>query len=107
MENSAIFWWTTLWMLFWGVVGSAVTRRVYLHKDLDTSNSVLVGSLVGAAFGPFGLIPLWKKSPEISRNLILYPSLLAVAILMAAFALADPENNCVSGCIQNWRTYLR
>jgi len=83
-------------MLFWGVVGSAVTRRVYLHKDLDTSNSVLVGSLVGAAFGPFGLIPLWKKSPEISRNLILYPSLLAVAILMAAFALADPENNCVS-----------
>jgi branched-chain amino acid transport system permease protein len=96
MENSAIFWWTTLWMLFWGVVGSAVTRRVYLHKDLDTSNSVLVGSLVGAALGPFGLIPLWKKSPEISRNLILYPSLLAVAILMAAFALADPENNCVS-----------
>ncbi|GIT72169.1 MAG: hypothetical protein Ct9H300mP28_19830 [Pseudomonadota bacterium] len=46
MEYSAIFWWTTLWLLFWGVVGSIFTRRVYLRKDLDTSNSILVGSML-------------------------------------------------------------
>ena len=96
MEYSAIFWWTTLWLLFWGVVGSIFTRRVYLRKDLDTSNSILVGAMVGAAFGPVGLVPLWLKTPEISRKLILIPAFVSVGIMMIAFALADPQNNCVS-----------
>ncbi len=96
MEFSSIFWWTTLWLLFWGVVGSFGTRRIYLKKDLDTSNAVLMGSLVGAALGPVGLIPLWQKTPESSTRLIAIPSLMIVGILMVAFAWADPQNNCVA-----------
>ncbi len=43
MEFAPIFWWTTLWLLVWGIVGSIGTRRIYLAKDLDTSNAVLMG----------------------------------------------------------------
>ncbi len=68
----------------------------YLHKDLDTSNSILVGAMVGAGFGPIGLVPLWMKTPDISRKLILIPAFVSVGIIMIAFALADPGNNCVS-----------
>ena len=53
-----------LWLVFWGVTGGIVTRKVYLRKDLDTSNATLGGSLIGAAFGPIGLIPLWLKAPK-------------------------------------------
>ncbi len=96
MEFAPIFWWTTLWLLFWGIVGSIGTRRIYLSKDLDTSNAVLMGSLVGASLGPIGLLFLWLKTPEASKKLIVLSSLLTVGILMTAFALADPDNNCVS-----------
>ena len=58
MEFPGIFWWSVLWIISWGVIGSVVTRRVYLRRDLDTSNATLGGSLVGAAFGPVGLVPL-------------------------------------------------
>jgi len=96
MQYSSIFWLTILWLIFWGVVGGLITRRVYLRKDLDTSNATLGGSLIGAAFGPIGLVPLWKKSPDISRAAITLASLVVVGIIVVAFALADPENNCVS-----------
>ena len=96
MEFAPIFWWTTLWLLVWGIVGSIGTRRIYLAKDLDTSNAVLMGSLIGASLGPIGLLFLWLRTPEASKKLIILPSLLTVGILMTAFALADPENNCVS-----------
>ena len=96
MQYSSIFWLTILWLIFWGVVGGLITRRVYLRKDLDTSNATLGGSLIGAAFGPIGLVPLWKKSPDISRTAIILSSLVVVGIIVVAFALADPENNCVS-----------
>jgi CHASE2 domain-containing sensor protein len=56
MEYSSIFWWTTLWLVFWGIAGSIGTRRIYLKKDLDTSNAVLMGSLIGASLGPVGLV---------------------------------------------------
>ena len=96
MQYSSIFWSTILWLIFWGVVGGVITRRVYLRKDLDTSNAILGGSLIGASFGPIGLVPLWWKSPEISRVMILLSSLVMVGIIVVAFAFADPENNCVS-----------
>ncbi|MEK9941605.1 MAG: branched-chain amino acid ABC transporter permease [Gammaproteobacteria bacterium] len=96
MQYSSIFWWTLLWVIFWGVTGGIVTRRVYLRKDLDTSNATLGGSLIGAAFGPFGLIPLWIRSPEIGRVMITLSSLFVIGIIAVAFANADPENNCVS-----------
>ncbi len=96
MQYSSIFWSTILWLIFWGLVGGVITRRVYLRKDLDTSNAILGGSLIGASFGPIGLVPLWWKSPEISRVMILLSSLVMVGIIAVAFAFADPENNCVS-----------
>ncbi|MFL2551621.1 MAG: branched-chain amino acid ABC transporter permease [Arenicellales bacterium] len=96
MQYSSIFWWTMLWIVFWGVTGGIGTRRVYLRKDRDTSNATLGGSLIGAAFGPFGLAPLWWKSPEIGRVMITLSSLVVIGIIAVAFANADPENNCVS-----------
>lgn len=63
MEFASIFWWTTLWHLFWGIVGSIGTRRIYLSKDLDTSNAVLMGALIGASLGPLGLLFLCLKTP--------------------------------------------
>ena len=56
MQYSSIFWWTILWVVSWGVIGGVVTRKVFLRKDLDTSNATLGGSVIGAAFGPIGLI---------------------------------------------------
>ena len=83
-------------MAAWGVIGSVVTRRRYLHHDLDTSNAPLLGAMLGAATGPVGLIPLWLKTPEITNRLIVVSSILAVVLVAAAFSFADPSNNCVS-----------
>jgi len=83
-------------MILWGVVGGLVTRRIYLHKDLDTSNSVFVGSMLGAATGPVGLAPLWIKTPEVNKHLMVWPAVGAVTLIAFAFAFADPSNNCVS-----------
>ncbi len=95
MEFPGIFWWSVLWIVSWGVIGSIVTRRVYLRRDLDTSNATLGGSLVGAAFGPVGLVPLWLKTPIITNKLIVPSAVTAVVLIAGAFAFADPSNNCV------------
>ncbi len=96
MEFSYIFWSVIGWMVFWAVAGSYVTRRVYLRRDLDTSNAGFVGAMMGAAAGPFGLAPLWFKTPEIGKRLLVIPPLAAVGLIGIAFGLADPSNNCVS-----------
>lgn len=96
MEFSYIFWTVIAWMIFWSLVGGFVTRRIYLHRDLDTSNATFVGSMLGAATGPFGLAPLWMKSPELTNRYIVFPTLGAVTLIAAAFAFADPSNNCVA-----------
>ena len=84
------------WMVFWGVTGSIVTRRVYLRRDLDTSNAGFSGAMIGAATGPFGLVPLWIKTPDLTTRLMVFPALAAVGLIVTAFAIADPSNNCVS-----------
>ncbi|HEX9790809.1 MAG TPA: branched-chain amino acid ABC transporter permease [Kiloniellales bacterium] len=96
MEYSYIFWSVIGWMIFWALVGSFVTRRIYLHRDLDTSNATFVGSMLGAATGPFGLAPLWMKSPNLTHRYVVFPALGAVTLVAAAFAFADPSNNCVA-----------
>ena len=96
MQYSSIFWWTILWVVSWGVIGGVVTRKVFLRKDLDTSNATLGGSVIGAGFGPIGLIPLWIRTPDITRTMITLSSLVIIGIVAVAFANADPENNCVS-----------
>ena len=96
METPVIFWGVLGWMIVWGVVGSFITRRVYLRRDLDTSNTNFVGSMLGAATGPLGLVPLWAKTPVLTNRLMVFSTLGTVALLAAAFAFADPSNNCVS-----------
>lgn len=96
MEFPQIFWSVLTWMILWGIIGNIWTRRVYLRKDLDTSGVGFVGAMVGASFGPIGLIPLWNKAPTLSRRLQIWPTLATVVLFAAAFAFADPSNNCVS-----------
>ena len=95
MEFPFIFWGVIGWMIFWGLVGSIGTRRRYLHRDLDTTNTNFVGSMLGAATGPVGLVPLWVRTPELTNRLIVLPALGTVTLVAAAFAFADPDNNCV------------
>ncbi|MDE0201014.1 MAG: branched-chain amino acid ABC transporter permease, partial [Rhodospirillaceae bacterium] len=52
--------------------------------------------MVGAASGPFGLVPLWYFAPKSIKAWVLLSAAGALAILMAAFALADPDNVCVT-----------
>jgi branched-chain amino acid transport system permease protein len=52
--------------------------------------------MLGAATGPFGLAPLWVKTPDLTKRFTIFPTLAAVTLIAAAFAFADPSNNCVS-----------
>ena len=96
MEHAIIFWPVVLWMIGWGVVGSVVTPRVFLRKEMDISNASLAGAFVGAASGPFGLVPLWYLAPKSTKGWVLLSAAGALAILIAAFALAHPDNVCVT-----------
>ena len=96
MDYPLFFWSIVLWMIVWSVVGSVVTPRVFLKKDLDISNAPLTGAFVGAATGPLGLIPLWQIAPMQTQRWVLISAVLALAILIAAFAIADPDNVCVT-----------
>lgn len=96
MEFPNIFWGVIGWMIFWAVIGSAITRRIYLHKDLDTSNAGFAGAMLGAATGPLGLGLFWLKTPEITNRYLIWPALGAVVLIAGAFAFADPSNNCVA-----------
>lgn len=95
MIGLGIFWSVILWMIFWGAVGSLGTRRRYLARDLDTTNTVLVGAMTGAATGPVGLAALWLATPRLTTPLIVIPSVAAVVLVAAAFAFAHPDNVCV------------
>ena len=96
METPGIFWGVITWMIVWAVLGSIITRRSYLKRDLDTSNATFVGAMMGAAAGPVGLVPLWMRTPELTKLLIVLPAVGAVTLIAAAFAFADPSNSCVS-----------
>lgn len=96
MENSSIFWLVMLWMVAWGIVGGMLIRRRYLARDLDTTNTVLAGSLAGAALGPIGLVPFWLKTPRITNYLLVGSALLAALVAIEGFAFAYPENICVT-----------
>lgn len=95
MEYPQIFWGVVIWMVVWAITGSILVRQRYLRRDLDTSNANFVGAMVGAATGPIGLLPLWMRTPELSNRLIVLPAIATVTLVAAAFAFADPENNCV------------
>lgn len=96
MQNGMILWWTILWMVVWGVIGTLVIRRRYLHRNLDTTDTGFVGAMTGAALGPVGLVPLWITTPRLGRFLKVGPPIAAAALLVIAFSRADPDNLCVS-----------
>jgi len=96
VEFPHIFWGVLAWMILWGITGNIVTRRMYLRRDLDTSGAGFVGAMVGSGFGPVGLVPLWMKTPTITRHLQIWPTLAAVGLIAVSFGFADPTNNCVS-----------
>ena len=96
METPSIFWGVILWMILWGILGAVLLRRRYLARDLDTTNTNFVGAMAGAALGPVGIGALWARTPELSGRIIVGFALLAVVLIAAAFAFADPDNNCVT-----------
>ncbi len=96
MENGSYFLYALLWIIGWGVVGAVVTPRIYRRKDLDVSQAGLAGAAAGAAGGPFALIPLWYFTPKLDWKWVVIPGVVIAAILIAAFAAADPDNLCVT-----------
>ncbi len=91
-----MFWWFVFWMLVWGTIGGVFTPRFYVRRNKDVSQARLAGASMGAATGPFGLIPLWRRTPSLTTGWLLAPSILALVLFMAAFALSDPSNLCVA-----------
>jgi len=96
LETPAIFWSVVGWMVLWGVLGSLLLRRRYLARDLDTSNANFVGAMAGAALGPVGVGLLWARTPALTGRLTVVLVVLSVMLIAAAFAFADPQNNCVA-----------
>lgn len=96
MDTPSIFWGVVLWMIAWGVLGSVLLRRRYFARDLDTTSIPLIGALSGAALGPVGIGLLWARTPAPRARLTAAFAVLAVALIAGAFALADPDNNCVA-----------
>ena len=96
MGTSSIFLYVILWILGWGVVGGIVTPRIYLRKDLDISQAGLGGAAIGAATGPFGLIPVWIYTPTITGRWVGGAGLIILAMLAITFARSFPENLCVA-----------
>jgi len=96
MEHGTIFWSVFAWMTFWGTIGSVVTPRVFLRKNLDVSRAGLAGAFIGAATGPVGLLPLWFFGHRLQTSWNVVSGILIVGMLVGAFALADPHNICVT-----------
>lgn len=96
MEHSSYFALALLWIAGWGTLGAVVTPRIYERKDLDVSQAGLAGAAAGGAGGPLFLLPLWYFTPKLDWRWVALPGLVIVAIFAGAFALADPDNLCVT-----------
>jgi branched-chain amino acid transport system permease protein len=96
MEYPSYFFLALLWIIGWGAVGAVVTPRIYGRKDLDISQASLAGAAMGAAGGPFTLIPLWYFTPKLDWKWVVIPGVIVAVIFVGTFAAADPNNLCVS-----------
>ncbi len=90
-----MLWTALLWFIVWGVVGGVVTPRIYTRKDLDVSQASLTGAAIGAATGPFGLIPLWLITPLLSARWAAIAGFFVIGIFTYSFAQTFPDNLCV------------
>jgi len=96
MGHSTLLWSVVSWLTFWGMLGGIVTPRIFSRKNLDVSRAGLAGATIGAATGPLGLLPLWYFGPRLRTSWNVLSSLFIMAMLAWGFALADPDNPCVS-----------
>jgi branched-chain amino acid transport system permease protein len=96
MEHSLLFWSVMGWMVVWGAIGGIVIRHAYFVRDLDVTEARRVGVAVGAATGPFGLIPLYLKTPRLTLGWRIAPWFGVLVVFVLAFAVSDPGNVCVS-----------
>lgn len=96
MEHGSYLWLALLWIIGWGAVGAIFTPRIYSRKDLDVSQATLAGAATGGAGGPFSLVPLWLLTPRLDWKWVAIPGAVIVLIFTSAFALADPNNLCVT-----------
>ncbi|MBV7330965.1 branched-chain amino acid ABC transporter permease [Chloroflexi bacterium TSY] len=91
-----MLWTAIIWFIVWGIIGGIVTPRIYARKDLDVSQASLTGAAIGAATGPFGLVPLWIITPHLSARWAGVAGLMVVGIFSYAFAQTFPDNLCVT-----------
>lgn len=96
MDHPVFFSLAILWMIFWGAVGGVLIRRAYFARDLDVTAARSVGVAVGAATGPFGLVPLYRRTPPLTPLWRSLPWAGVALVFLAVFALSDPDNVCVS-----------
>lgn len=96
MDYPGVFALAILWMVFWGAVGGIMIRRAYFARDLDVTAARGVGVAIGAATGPFGLIPLYLRTPVLTRKWRTLPWGGVALVFLAAFAVSDPDNACVT-----------
>jgi len=96
MESPFYFLLALLWIIGWGSVGAIVTPRIYGRKDLDVSQAGPAGAAMGAAGGPFTLIPLCYFTPKLNWRWVVIPGAVVAVIFVVAFAAADPDNLCVT-----------
>ena len=94
MDHPGFFSFAILWMVLWGAIGGAVIRRAYLARDLDVTAARTVGAAVGAATGPLGLVPLYLKTPTLTRAWQVLPWIGVFMVFLLAFRASDPDNVC-------------
>ncbi len=89
-----------LWMAlagpFWSTVGAILLPRRYRTRRADPRLAGIVGGMVGAAFGPFGLLWLHVATPLLRRGRhVAMPGIVLLAELLVMFARMNPTNSCV------------
>ena len=94
MDHPGFFSLAILWMVLWGAIGGAVIRRAYLARDLDVTAARTVGVAVGAATGPFGLVPLYLKTPTLTRAWQVLPWVGVLLVFLLVFRASDADNVC-------------
>lgn len=88
------------WLLLagplWAAIGGWGLPRVYRREGLDATDTGLIGGLSGLVAGPFLLAPLRTFTPQITRAWSIAVGIAAAVELYVLFAIAFPENLCVT-----------
>ncbi len=95
--NPFVLGWLLLAGPLWAVIGGILIPRRYRNRGLIEEGTTAAGVLGGFAGGPFLLVPLWYRTPNV-RNRAWAGMLTALGVLelYAIFAITNPENVCVA-----------